>query len=239
VENLKLTVATLRDWAGEFGKDYSQIAELYEAILGQWNLYVGHVVTNIGGVYRTRRDQDQNGPPYIPVPEAIQRRAMDYLDRQVFQTPTWMLDTELLYRIQDSGAPDRIQELQAGALTRLLDVDRMKRLIEDEAFRGDMAYGLGEMLDDLRQSVWSEIRSGGGIDPYRRNLQRAYLARVATLMTDEAALATDIVPFLRGELETLKRQIQTGLAVRGAPRATRLHLADLVERIDKILDPGS
>ncbi len=164
---------------------------------------------------------------------------MDYLDRQVFQTPTWMLDTELLYRIQDSGAPDRIQQLQAGALTRVLDVDRMKRLIEDEAFRSDMAYGLGEMLDDLRQSVWSEIRTGGDIDPYRRNLQRAYLTRVATLMTDEAALATDIVPFLRGELATLKRQIQTGLAVRGAPRATRLHLADLVERIDKILDPGS
>jgi hypothetical protein len=58
-------------------------------------------------------------------------------------------------------------------------------------------------------------------------------------MTDEAALATDIVPFLRGELATLKRQIQMGLAVRSAPRATRLHLADLVERIDKILDPGS
>lgn len=238
VENLKLTVANLRDWAGEFGKDYSQIAELYDAILGQWNRYVGHVATNIGGVYRTRRDQSQNGPPYIPVPEATQRRAMDYLGRQVFQTPTWMLDTELLYRIQDSGSPDRIQQLQAGALNRVLDVDRMKRLVEDETFRGDMAYGLGEMLDDLRQSIWSEIRTGGEIDPYRRNLQRAYLARVAALMADEAALATDIVPFLRGELETVKRQIQTGMMLRNAPRATRLHLEDVVERIDKILDPG-
>jgi len=239
VENLKLTVANLRVWAGEFGKDYSQIAELYDAILGQWNRYVGHVATNIGGVYRTRRDQSQNGPPYIPVPEATQRRAMDYLGRQVFQTPTWMLDTELLYRIQDSGSPDRIQQLQAGALNRVLDVDRMKRLVEDETFRGDMAYGLGEMLDDLRQSIWSEIRTGGEIDPYRRNLQRAYLARVATLMADEAALATDIVPFLRGELETVKQQVQTGMMLRNAPRATRLHLEDVVERIDKILDPGS
>ena len=187
VENLKLTVANLRDWAGEFGKDYTQIAELYNAILGQWNLYVGHVVTNIGGVVWTRRDQNQIGPPYIPVPEATQRRAMDYLDRQVFQTPNWMLDRDLLYRIQDSGSPDRIQQLQAGALTRVLDVDRMKRLIEDQAFRGDMAYGLSEMLDDLRESVWAELRTGGQIDPYRRNLQRAYLARVAAVMVDEAA----------------------------------------------------
>ncbi|MBT8395501.1 MAG: zinc-dependent metalloprotease, partial [Gemmatimonadetes bacterium] len=235
VENLKLTVANLRDWAGEYGKDYSQIAELYNAILGQWNLYVGHVVTNIGGVVWTRRDQSQSGPPYIPVPEATQRRAMDYLDRQVFQTPNWMLDRDLLYRIQDSGSQDRIQQLQAGAVNRVLDVDRMKRLIEDEAFRGDMAYSLGEMLEALRESIWAELRTGGEIDPYRRNLQRAYVARVGAVMTDEAAVPTDIVPFLRGELEAVKRRIQTGIMLRGAPTATRLHLQDVVRRIDEIL----
>jgi hypothetical protein len=163
---------------------------------------------------------------------------MDYLDRQVFQTPHWMLDTNILYRIQDSGAPDRIQQLQAGALNRLLNVDRMKRLIEDEAYRGEMAYGLGEMLADLRQSVWSEVRTGGEIDPFRRNLQRAYLARVAAVMTDETAVPTDIVPFLRGELEMLKQQIQAGMTLRGGPRASRLHLQDVVVRIDEILDPG-
>lgn len=237
VENLKLTVANLRDWAGEFGKDYSQIAELYNAILGQWNLYVGHVVTNVGGVVWTRRDQSQNGPPYIPVPEATQRRAMDYLDRQVFQTPNWMLDRDLLYRIQDSGSPDRIQQLQAGALNRLMDVDRMKRLIEDQAFRGETAYGLGEMLTDLRAAVWAELRTGGDIDTYRRNLQRAYLARIGTLMTDEAAQATDIVPLLRGELTTLRQQLSAGF-LRSVPRTTRLHLEDAAQRIDKILDPN-
>jgi hypothetical protein len=239
VENLKLTVANLRDWAGEFGKDYGQIAELYNAILGQWNLYVGHVVTNIGGVVWTRRDQSQTGPPYIPVPEATQRRAMDYLDRQVFQTPNWMLDRELLYRIQDSGSQDRIQQLQAGALARVMDVDRMKRLIEDAAFRGDMAYSLGEMLEGLRESVWAELRTGGEVDPYRRNLQRAYVARMGAVMIDEAAVPTDIVPFLRGELATLKQRIQTAFVFRGASTATRLHLQDIVERIDEILDPGS
>jgi hypothetical protein len=237
VENLKLTVENLRDWAGELGKDYSQIEELYNAILGQWNRYVGHVVTNVGGVYWTRRDQDQLGPPYIPVPEATQRRAMDYLDRQVFQTPNWMLDTELLYRIQDSGAPDRIRQLQSGALNRLLDVDRMKRLIEDQAFRGEMAYGLAEMLEDLRGSVWAELRSGTSIDPFRRNLQRAYLTRASMLMEDEEALATDIVPFLRGELTTIRQQIRAGV-LRSVPRATRLHLEDVARRIDELLDPS-
>jgi len=238
VENLKRTVEHLREWAGEPGEDYTQIAELYDAVLGQWNRYVGHVATNIGGVVWTRRSQSQNGPPYIPVPQAIQREAMGYLDRQVFQTPEWMLDRELLYRIQDSGTPDRIRQLQAGALNRVLDVDRMKRLIEDEAFRGEVAYGLVEMLDDLRASIWSELENAQAIDPYRRNLQRAYLERADSLMVDEEALATDIVPFLRGQLQTIRRQSQTRLALGGTPRATRLHLEDVVERIDGILDPG-
>jgi hypothetical protein len=165
VENLKRTLVNLREWAGEPGEDYSQIAELYGAILGQWNRYVGHVVTNIGGVVWTRRSQSQDGPPYIPVPQAIQRRAMDYLNRQVFQTPEWMLDRDLLYRIQDSGTPDRIQQLQAGALNRVLDVDRMKRLIERGLPGGD---GLRPRGDAGRPALLRLDRAGNG--PVHRRL---------------------------------------------------------------------
>jgi len=236
VENLKKTVANLTQWAREPGEDYGQIAELYNAVLGQWNRYVGHVVTNVGGVYQVRKSQSQEGRPYTPVSQETQRRAMDYLDRQVFQTPEWMLDEDLLYRIQDSGAPDRIRQLQARALSQVLQVDRMKRLVEDEAFRGEDAYTLGEMLDDLRRAVWTELGSGEAIDTYRRNLQRAYLDRVAELMEDEEAMAADIVPFLRGELQTLRRQIQDGPMAEGGPRATRLHLNHVVSRIEEILD---
>jgi hypothetical protein len=237
VENLKRIVANLREWAEEPGEDYSQIRELYGQVLGQWSRYTGHVVTNIGGVYWTRRRQDQPGPPYLPVPEVTQRRAMDYLSRQVFQTPDWMLDADLLFRIQDQGTPDRIQQLQTTALMRLLDVPRMKRLIEQEAFRGESAYALVEMLDELRQAVWAELRNGEPIGTYRRNLQRAYLDRVGSLMEDDDAKNTDVVPFLRGQMETLRGEIRTGMVRRG-PRATRLHLQDCLNRIERILDPN-
>ncbi len=237
VENLKRTVAHLREWAGEPGEDYGQIAEIYGQIQGQWSRYAGHVATYVGGVYWNRRSQDQNGAPFIPVPEATQRRAMDYLSRQVFRTPSWMLDAELLYRIQDSGTVERVGRLQASALGRVLDPDRMKRLVEDEAFRGDGAYTLGEMLDDLRAAVWTEVRTGGPVDAYRRNLQRAYLDRVGSHMTDPEAVATDIVSHLRGQLESLNQELGSGLA-RTLPRATRLHFQDARERIRRILDPG-
>jgi hypothetical protein len=162
---------------------------------------------------------------------------MDYLSRQGFQTPDWMLDAELLFRIQDQGTPDRIQQLQPTALTRLLDVPRMKRLIEQEAFRGESAYPLGEMLDELRQAIWTELRNGEPIGTYRRNLQRAYFDRVGSLMEDYGAKNTDVVPFPRGQLETLRGEIRTGMVRRG-PRATRLHLQDSLDRIETILNPN-
>jgi hypothetical protein len=161
---------------------------------------------------------------------------MDFLNRQVFQTPEWMLDADILFRIQDSGTPDRLQQLQSSALARVLNVQRMKRLIEQEAFRGETAYTLEEMLDELKESVWTELRDGTGIDTYRRNLQRSYLARVSALMEDETAKDTDIIPFLRGQLDALRGEIRTAL-VRRVPRSTRLHLQDSMERIDRILDP--
>lgn len=111
----------------------------------------------------------------------------------------------------------------------------MKRLIEQESFDGAAAYGLNEMLDDLRGALWRETASGEATDPYRRNLQRVHLERFAELM-EEDALATDIVPAVRGQLATLAGEVRAG-AGRTRDRATRLHYEDVLVRIEAMLDP--
>lgn len=236
IENLKRIVDNLPDWTFQEGEDYDQLQELYDNVAGQWNRYTGHVLTNVGGVVQTRKRQGQDGPIFEPVPAEAQRRAVDYLNRQVFATPTWLLDTEILSRITGSGVPDQIRGRQVVALNGLFNVARMKRLVEQEAFQGDAAYGLVEMMDDVRLGVWSEVQGGGATDAYRRNLQRAYLEQLATLMSDEDALQTDIAPFARGQLTTLRSALQGALA-RTNHAATRLHYQDAIARIDHILDP--
>ena len=95
------------------------------------------------------------------------------------------------------------------------------------------------------------MRAAGTIGVYRRNLQRGYLERMQYLMTESPTVPTtarsfvtvvnvpqsDIRPYVRGELETLKREIRAALD-RGPDRATRLHLQDALVRIDDILDPN-
>ena len=237
VENLKRIVDNLTEWTFEDGEDYSQLEEIYGNVVSQWSRYTGHVVANVGGVVRTRKRQGQDGVPYERVSADRQRRAMEYLNRQVFATPEWLVDADVLDRFQGSGALDLVRGRQAAALRQALNVERMKRLVEQEAFHGDDAYALGEMLDDLRTGVWSEAPSGGETDAYRRNLQRAYLERMGALMEDEDAMRTDVAPFARGQLAALRGELEAA-AAGTSHRATRLHFLDAVERIEAILDPG-
>jgi hypothetical protein len=164
IENLERIVDNLRDWTFQEGEDYDHLEELYNNVNTQWNRYTGHVLANVGGVVQTRKRQGQDGPVFEMVPAETQARAVEYLNRQVFATPSWMLDTEILSRIFSSGVPDRVRTRQVSALNGLLNVDRMKRLVEQEAFHGPDAYGLGDMLTDLRAGhlVGSDDRTGHG-----------------------------------------------------------------------------
>ena len=252
IANLKLIVPKLIEWSYRDMEDYSELEELYGQVLAQWNRYMGHVAANIGGVIETRKTYSQEGPVYEFVPETTQQRAMQFFAEQAFTPPTWMVSEELLRRIENVGTVERMRTAQVGALNRVLDPGRMQRLIESEARNGGDAYTLGEMLGDLRNSVWSELRAGRSVGVYRRNLQRGYLERMEWLMTEEPPQVpsffsgfvtnvnvsqSDIRPFVRGELETLKREINRSLAGGGLNRATRLHLQDAVVRIERILKP--
>ncbi len=236
VENLKRIVDNLTSWTYREGEDYADLEELYNNVVAQWGRYTGHVVANVGGVVRTRKRQGQDGAQYEAVSKDRQERAMEYLNRQVFRTPEWMLDADVLGRFQGSGAIDLVRDRQAQAVVQVLSVPRMKRLVEQEAFRGNDAYTLGEMLDDLRSGVWTEVESGRDTDAYRRNLQRAHLSRLEALMQDEEADRSDVAPFVRGQLATLRDELAAA-GQRTSHRATRLHFHDAIARIDRALDP--
>jgi hypothetical protein len=250
IANLKRIVPNLLTWTREPFEDYAQPEELYGQVLAQWGRYMGHVATVVGGVTQTRKTMDQDGPVYTIVPEAHQRAAMRFFRDQAFATPAWMLDRDILSRIEPAGTVDRLSARQAMVLSNLLSFERLQRLIESEATLGNAAYTMGEFVDDLRGAVWTELRTGAATDVYRRNLQRAHIERLEYLMTQEQppipaqfrafiqrtnvdVSLSDIRAYARGELETLKRQLA---AATPSDRATRLHYRDAVARIDKILD---
>ncbi|MEM7512753.1 MAG: zinc-dependent metalloprotease, partial [Bacteroidota bacterium] len=173
--NLKRIVPNLIEWTEEEGKDYDDLQELYGQVIGQMSRYMGHVRSNVGGVYETFKTYDQDGVVYEFVDKAKQKEAVDFLHLNLFQTPTWLLDQNILQRIQSAGAVDRIRRAQVSSLNNLLDPSRLARLIEAEAMLGASTYRMTDLFNDLRNGIWSELKRGTSVDTYRRNLQRAYI----------------------------------------------------------------
>ncbi|MEX2463325.1 MAG: zinc-dependent metalloprotease, partial [Balneolaceae bacterium] len=237
--NLRRVTPNLVEWTSTAGQGYSDLQELYGELIGQWNRYVNHVITNIGGVYMERKATDQDGNVYRPVDRDYQKKAMDFMITNAFSTPEWLLDENILRKIEHAGAIERIQTLHGRHLQTVLNSSRMIRLIEDETFRGDQAYSISEMLTDVRDGIWSELSSGSAIDVYRRNLQRTYLNHIQELMesTDNSVHGSDIKALLRDELQTLGQQVGRALG-RSNNRITQVHLSDVKERINQILDPA-
>lgn len=237
--NLQAVTPNLVEWTSTPGQGYSDLQEIYGELIGQWNRYVGHVITSIGGVYQERIASDQDGHVFRPVSKEYQKKAMDFMIENAFSTPEWLLDPNILRNIEHAGALGRIQSLQGRHLQRVMSSATMLRMIEDETFRGSEAYTVSEMLEDLRNGVWAELSTGSPIDVYRRNLQRSYISHVHSTMTstNSSVDGSDIKSLLRDELKTLNQQVDR--AIDQAPdRATRIHLQDVKERIDHILNPA-
>ncbi|MHA7058647.1 zinc-dependent metalloprotease [Aquimarina sp. M1] len=253
IANLKRIVPNLIQWTAEDGKNYDDLQTMYGQVLSQYNRYMGHVASNIGGVYEYYKTYDQEGAVYTHVTKENQKRAMKFIQNQLFTTPDWLLDDTIFNKIEFAGSVERVRGFQTRTLNNLLDQGRMARLIENEAINKKDAYTLIDMMTELRSGLWSELRKGASIDVYRRNLQRAYIERLEFLMTKEQTpipanirrfvrrtnvnvSQSDIRPIVRAELKNLQRDIRNALG-RTSDRMTRYHLQDALERVSLILEP--
>ena len=68
---------------------------MYGQVVNQFRRYMGHVSNNIGGVYEYYKTADQDGAVYIHVDKAHQKNCMDFIQKQLFETPEWLIDQEI------------------------------------------------------------------------------------------------------------------------------------------------
>jgi hypothetical protein len=233
VSGMLLTATTTKS-----GDPYTDLEEVYGRVLGQWALEMNHVAAVVGGYNSQQKHIGQNGVRFQLIPRAKQEGAVKFLLDNAFKAPKWALNPEILRRIEPVGVLDRIEASQGRVLTSLLSSARINRLVEQEAIDGAAAYAALDFLADVRKGVFSEVYAGTAVDPYRRNLQRAYIETLSTRVTGPLAAADDVRAFFRGELKTLDADLGTVLG-RIQDRATQLHVQDLRMQIAKAFDPGA
>ncbi|MEK9613943.1 MAG: zinc-dependent metalloprotease [Flavobacteriaceae bacterium] len=189
IANLKRIVPKLIEWTYEEGKNYDDLEDLYEQLFNQFNRYMGHVTSNIGGVYEMNKTYEQEGAVYTHVDKNHQARCVSFLQEQLFKTPTWMLNPSLLNKISMAGTVEKVRALQVRTLNRLLSFDRLARVIENEALNGSKAYVLLDFMDDVTNGIWKELNTIATMDTYRRNLQRAHVDRLIYLLEEDQRLS--------------------------------------------------
>lgn len=235
------------------GQPYDDLSELYGRMLGQWTLEMNHVAAIVGGFNTQQKHIGQNGVRFNLIPKARQTEAVKFLNENAFATPTWVIDKEILRRIEPIGALNRVRNAQNSVLNNLLSSARFARLVEQQTLDGAAAYDPAEFLADVRGGVWSELAAPRvTIDAYRRNLQRAYLDIVNNKLNAPAQAAPQGLPqgfaamfvtsgderaFYRAELRSLNASLAAA-AARATDRATRAHIEASRDQIAKILNPN-
>jgi hypothetical protein len=254
IKNLQVIIKGLPEWTKEEGDRYENLNDMYGQLTTQFNRYMGHVVKNVGGVNETFKSIEEAGDVYTPTPVAMQKSAMNFLQTQLFATPKWLLDNNILNKISNPVANERLQSIQTNVLRSLLNKDRLYRLTTSATRYGNATYSLHDMMEDTRKGIFAELTSKQATDVYRRNLQKAYVAQLEDIIHPDANASaaaaamgrmglpsvdvenTDVVSEAKAQLKKLASSIQSNKAS-FTDANTVNHFDDLQDRIKHILDP--
>jgi hypothetical protein len=248
IANLKRILPNIEKWTYQKGEDFADVQGLYNEVLAQFSRYMGHVVTNVGGMNENYKTYDQNGAVYDFVSKDRQRDAVAFFNKQLFVTPLWLIDSRELARFDNGIMLNRIKSIQVNTLGTILSPSRLSRMFDNETKNGKKAYTVAELFTDLRSGVFTPGRP----DAFKRNLQRGYVENLKSLLMDDfrgvpgfsaATMAnfgltpinmalSDIRPMVRAELKF----IDSGLPKNG-DAITTAHYADLHIRIKEALNP--
>ena len=254
IANLKRIMPNLIEWTTEDGETYDELEYMYNQVLGQFRRYMGHVANNIGGVYQYYKTADQDGAVYTHVSKEHQKACVNFLNNHLFNTPYWMIEKDILNKIEFAGMTNRIRTVQSSYLNNILDFGKMARMIENEALNGNNAYTLENFMNDVKNGIWSELRNGKKIDVYRRNLQRSYIQRLGYIMANEQprrqgsfwanyttpvnVAVSDIRSSTLGTLLNLRKELSKSVK-KYSDQNTKNHLNYCIGLINNALNPKS
>ncbi|MFN0052741.1 MAG: zinc-dependent metalloprotease [Planctomycetales bacterium] len=249
------------------GQSWSKARRGYETTLSLQMRSLTAIADWVGSAFVHRdRKGDKNGrPPLEVVPAAAQREALKFACDNAFQDQAFGLTPALLNHLaleqwdDDSFASfpesawpvhERIMAIQGSVLTMLLNPTQLKQLFDNELRTPSDADALTlpELLESLRDAIWSElgqpIPEGTSarkpwISSLRRNLQREHVERLIDLTLPDPGGANVHKPISNlavRQLDALRQKIAAVLANPAIDPYSQAHLGEAQMRIGKALD---
>jgi hypothetical protein len=248
IANLKRILPNVEKWTYQKGEDFSDLQEIYNEVVSQYLRYMGHVTANIGGMNENFKTYDQTGVVYDFVSKDKQHDAALFFNKQLFTTPSWLIDSKELSKFDNGVMIGRIKSVQTSTLGNILAPSRLARMYDNETKNGASAYTVADLFNDLRAGIFDT----GKPDAFKRNLQRGYVEDLKNLLNEDfrpipgfpaTVLAnfgatpinvalSDIRPMVRAELKVIDEHLP-----KGGDAMTAAHYTDLHLRIKEALNP--
>lgn len=207
--NLKREILKLPEWTRSEDDIYNEnLRSMYDEIQDQFQRYNGHVINNIGGQLENFKTIDEQGDVYRPQPREKQMKAMQYVERHIFNEPTWLRNVPYAKRL----------EADPNDLTRPVATRNIARLIYRLYSLNDL-YKADEYLADLSRLIMKDATQAN-LTPYRKTLQTQY---VNTLISH---LNNNQRPYILQALKQLQKKLATG---------NTAHAVALKDAIDRAL----
>jgi len=152
IKNLQRIIPQILTWTYQPNKGYDMARSIYGEVVNQYFRYMGHVSKNVAGIYRTPVTVEESKNAQEFVPKDIQKEAMLFLDKQLFTTPAWLIENQLIEKaaVEPVSAIGNVQKRIVDRLVSKYTIDKMLR---DETYNGTKAYTATDMFSDLKKSV--------------------------------------------------------------------------------------
>ena len=246
IKNLKRILPNIMKWTKTPNTGYDNADAIYDQLTAQFGRYMGHVRKNIGGIETTPSYNEQEQIIYKFTPREKQKEAVDFLQSQLFTTPSWLIDKKL-FAYTGVNNLSTISTLQSSTINSVLNTRVINNLLSFEMYDLKNAYTVSALFNDLKKGIFSELITHKAIDIYRRNLQKMYVDRLVELLkplpkiTVTSSRGSTFSPMpslddndgfsiIKGHIRQLISEIQVALP-RTADQMSKLHLKDLVDRL--------
>ncbi|MBL0124131.1 MAG: zinc-dependent metalloprotease [Betaproteobacteria bacterium] len=213
----------------------------------------------VGGVVHLRDHADSGRAPLSPVSAAKQRLALKLITDGLFRAESFKFKPEFVSRLvpdqfdrwfggfggsslasvvnPDVSISGAVLALQRTTLDQLMADGVAARIIDAPSKMADakQAFALSELYDTLQGAIWSELKTGGDINPLRRNPQREHLRRVVnTLIKPAATTPADARSLQRANAQQLQQQIRVAMAKSGN-KESKAHLSESLDVLTEAL----
>lgn len=232
LKNLERIMGYIVTGTSKEGDDYRELKNMYNSLLIQFNLEMGHVANMVGGVEIHNKVYGMDGDVYTPLETAKQKAAVQFLNNNCFRLPGFLPGKDVIKCLGMHDISNQILVVQKRILLSLLDSARAGRIGDIEA-AGIKTYPVFDLVGDLTAGIFSEIPGNAPeIGIFRRNLQRAY---VEILIDNVLKTGTngDLRAASRYHLDRLAKKLGTYTAGNGTARS---HARDLHEQITAALN---